>query len=894
MLGHYFTIALRSLRRAPLTATVNVVALALGLASFVIAYGIVTFWDKSERHFPNVDRTYVVTADLQALNGSIRTGVSPTTNRLYADYLKAEFTDLEAVARTQTMSNEGGVNAGDVNERMFIVGADAAFLEIFDLPFVKGDAKNALRDPNSVVITQDAAKRLFGTDDVLDRTITLGSVLDVTVKGVIGEIPEPSYFGHSPAATVRFDVLSSWDTLDGIGAATRARDARRKAAQAPAGGAPPNAPSATAPPQSAQPQGALPANGQSGGQQAGGQQANGPAAPSAANAPPPPENWLGNYCCTTYIMLALNSKLTAKTLSAQLKAFGERHVPAGQAALVQLDFGAEPITSLIVAQLNGQLLPGAPVSITTVLLVLGGLVLAVACVNYANLATAQAVRRAREVGLRKALGAGRYRVMAQYLAEAGVLAAAAAAFAFAAVALAAPALHEAVGVDLTLALGDNVGFWIFVVGLLAAVTLAGGAYPAFVLSRVPPVVALRVGRTRLGPRFAGMLLVGLQFAAASFLMIVVLVMFAQSRDLERTGLGSTSDPIVVVSNFQQFSGVDSALLHGELARLPQVTAVGETASAPWTLEVSLIGFARTPEDSSEFVGGYINTVGYDYFSTLGIRILAGRAFDREHADDAVTDAFLDASRTPGAIIDESLSRQLGFATPQDAVDQVIYVPERITRTQGEPAQPTRVVGVVENKPLHLRGSGTTANVYYLRQNLPFKLVRVSARDVPGGLAAIDALWKRLSPQTSISRKFMDDMFNQNYENFARISQVFGGLAFLAVAISVIGLFGMAIQVVGRRVHEIGVRKSVGARTGQIVAMLLGHFSKPVVIANLVAWPLGYLAAQKYLEIFSHRVPLTPVPFLLSLGLALAVAWAAVVGQALRAARVSPATVLRAE
>lgn len=105
---------------------------------------------------------------------------------------------------------------------------------------------------------------------------------------------------------------------------------------------------------------------------------------------------------------------------------------------------------------------------------------------------------------------------------------------------------------------------------------------------------------------------------------------------------------------------------------------------------------------------------------------------------------------------------------------------------------------------------------------------------------------------------------------------------------------MAIEVVGRRVHEIGVRKSVGAHTGQIVAMLLRHFSKPVVVANLVAWPLGYLAAQKYLEIFSHRVPLTPAPFLLSLTLALAVAWGAVVGQALRAARVSPATVLRAE
>jgi putative ABC transport system permease protein len=180
-----------------------------------------------------------------------------------------------------------------------------------------------------------------------------------------------------------------------------------------------------------------------------------------------------------------------------------------------------------------------------------------------------------------------------------------------------------------------------------------------------------------------------------------------------------------------------------------------------------------------------------------------------------------------------------------------------------------------------------------RPNANYKVVRLDAKDVSGGVAAIDAMWKRLSPRP-LNRKFIDELFNQNYENFARISQVFAGLAFLAVVISVIGLFGMAIQVAGRRVHEIGVRKSVGARTDQIVTMLLAHFSKPVVIANLIAWPFGFVAAQQYLGIFIQRIQLTPTPFLLSLGLALAVAWAAVGGQALRAAGVSPASVLRAE
>src|SRR6185503_10930225 len=191
------------------------------------------------------------------------------------------------------MSNEAGVAAGDVNERMYVVGADAAFLDIFDLPFVAGDAKNALRDPNSAVLTQDAAKRLFGTDNVLGRTITLGSVLDVTVKGVIGEIPEPSYFGHSAAATVRFDVLTSWDTLDGISFAARVRDAAKSGQPAP-----------QAPPQQ----------------------------------PPQPENenWLGGYCCMTFVMTKASSPLTFTTIDGQLRDWGNRHLPVQQRDIATL------------------------------------------------------------------------------------------------------------------------------------------------------------------------------------------------------------------------------------------------------------------------------------------------------------------------------------------------------------------------------------------------------------------------------------------------------------------------------------------------------------------------------------------------------------------------------
>jgi putative ABC transport system permease protein len=141
---------------------------------------------------------------------------------------------------------------------------------------------------------------------------------------------------------------------------------------------------------------------------------------------------------------------------------------------------------------------------------------------------------------------------------------------------------------------------------------------------------------------------------------------------------------------------------------------------------------------------------------------------------------------------------------------------------------------------------------------------------------------------------MDEMFNESFEKFSRLSQVFVGLAGFAFFISIIGLFGMAVQVAARRTHEIGVRKSVGARKSQVVGMLLRDFSKPVIISNLIAWPLGYLAAQTYLGVFIQRITLTPLPFVASLAIVVAIAWATVGSQALRAARANPATVLRFE
>jgi len=215
MLGHYLAIALRNLRRSPFTALINVATLALGLVAFVAAYAIVAYWSHSDRHFANAARTYVVTASLALRDGSISTGNMPQSNELYQKYMRIEFPEFEAIARANPWSKTSSVTANGQRARVVAVAVDPEFLDIFDLPFIAGDPHTALASPDGVLLSEAAAIRLYGTRDVLGKTISLGgNRIDATVKGVIGKIPEPSHLGSSRTASLNFEMIAPWDLYD--------------------------------------------------------------------------------------------------------------------------------------------------------------------------------------------------------------------------------------------------------------------------------------------------------------------------------------------------------------------------------------------------------------------------------------------------------------------------------------------------------------------------------------------------------------------------------------------------------------------------------------------------------------------------------------------------------
>jgi putative ABC transport system permease protein len=248
----------------------------------------------------------------------------------------------------------------------------------------------------------------------------------------------------------------------------------------------------------------------------------------------------------------------------------------------------------------------------------------------------------------------------------------------------------------------------------------------------------------------------------------------------------------------------------------------------------------------------------------------------------------DLSNPASLVVDEAFVRQIGLSDPQSAIDKLVYLPVAAE------FQPVRIIGVVANQPLVFAGDGTVSNVYDLTERPEQILIRIAKDDVSGALQTVRGAWQRRAPDQVFEYEFEDQLFAQGYAVFSEVSAAFARLATLAYVICAIGLVGMAGHMTGRRRREIGVRKTFGATWQSVLRLLLFELSKPIVVANLVAWPFAYLAAQAYLAIFIHRVPLTMLPFAASLVVSMLLAWAAVAVQAWRAARAEPADVLRNE
>ncbi len=505
---------------------------------------------------------------------------------------------------------------------------------------------------------------------------------------------------------------------------------------------------------------------------------------------------------------------------------------------------------------------------------IGLLILLIACVNFMNLATARATQRAKEVGVRKAVGAHKQQLVGQFLVESLALSVLAIGVGIGLAALALPFFNEAIGATAQLDIGHAVTV-LLLVGIGIGAGLVAGSYPAFYLSAFQPARVLKGEMEHSGGGVAlrkGLIV--FQFAVSAFLIVATLTVYDQLRYMQGRDLGFEKEQVLFLNPPPPvWQEIDT--FTDEVAADAGVLAVATSGGLPGRTGTNR-GYNWPGQVGADEQGDSFWTIpaGPGYLDVLGIDLVAGRFF----SDEITTDT-LDTY-----VLNETAVRQLGL-TPEEAVGAPFRAWDR---PMGQ------IIGVTED--FHFQSLQQEVQPLVMNYIPWFGIVsmRVAPGDLPGTLDGLRATWERFAPGYAFDYRFLDEDFDRLYRDEARLGQLFAFFAGVAIFIACLGLFGLAAYTAERRRKEIGVRKVLGASVAQIVVLLAGEFARLVVVGFVVAVPLAWFVMNRWLGDFAYRIGLGPGVFLLAGGIALVIALAAVSAQALRAASTDPVNALRTE
>jgi putative ABC transport system permease protein len=504
------------------------------------------------------------------------------------------------------------------------------------------------------------------------------------------------------------------------------------------------------------------------------------------------------------------------------------------------------------------------------------------------------------VALRKMLGASRAQLISQFLGESLFYVLIATLLALAAVEVTLPYVSSLIGADLTLTYVGPESVLPAIAGLVAVVALAAGLYPAFYLTRFQPARVLKANASASDPpgtgRLRAALVVG-QFAVSIGLIACTAIVYSQTIYARTVDPGFRRDGLIQVSGLRELGPVAEAFTR-EAARIEGVAAVSRTMIGVSTDMISMMAVELPGQRKPIELGNY--SVDPSFFGAMGIDLIAGRLFDaRIPADEVPTLPQSGATDQPAredarltrVVVNESAARSLGYRAPASAVGKSF----RNGAPGGGDASANLIIGVVRDSRFRSVREEMEPIVFrYDRANLPYAVIRYKAGDLPRVRKELESVWKRFAPEVPFEAELSEEVLGRLYKAEEARGQLFGGFALLAVLIACLGLFGLAAFTAERRTKEIGVRKVFGARARDIVRLLAWQFSKPVILANLIAWPAAWWLMREWLNGFDTRIALTPGPFLLAGLIALAIAVGTIAGHAIRVARANPIHALRYE
>ncbi len=806
MFKNYITVILRIIRKHRGYSFINIVGLAIGIASCIL----ILFFVQSEL---NYDRFHEKALHIYRIPLRFNVGTNHFDCALapspLAEAMVKDFSEVKASTRMYKQFRTGNVYVryGDKQfmEEQF-VWADPTVFDVFTIPLVEGDEKAVFKEQNSVVLTPKMVKKYFVEEDPIGKMLILEDGTPYKVTGIAKPLPENSHF--------HFDFLATFASL------RKSRD----------------------------------------------------------------PDW---YDTAVYTYILVQENVTPDQIEAKFPEFSRKYYePIVKRAMgISYDkfiesgnfigFFLQPLLDIhLHSKVENEFEPPGNINTVTIFVAIAFIILAVACINFINLATARSAQRAKEVGIRKVVGSNRKQLILQFLAESIVFASIAIFVALILVELFLPVFNNLVGKDYSLSTFMS---WTFVFGILIGAVIIGvvaGIYPAFLLASFQAVDVIK-GQSRSGikGRQFRHVLVVFQFVASIVLFISTFVIGNQLRYARNKNLGFDKEHVVIIQGARKL-GAERAVFKERLKQNPDVINATFTDSLPqMLLEVKV--FQKPGEGSNMNHTLVTISADYDFMETYNIKLKEGRYFKKEHSTDS-----------SAVILNATAAKTLNMESPLE--DQLL-----LTEFKNKPYS---VIGVVENIHLESLHFNMRPMASILIENRPvmYLSVRIRPQRIEETIHFMDKLWREFVPAQPLDYVFFDDNFSQLYNTEIQAGKTFTAFAALAIIIAGLGLFGLASHVTTQKTKEIGIRKVLGASVPEIILLLNREFLIKVLVANLIAWPVAYFAMNKWLQNFAYRAGISLWMFVASAALALVISLLTVSYQTIRAASTNPVNSLRYE
>jgi putative ABC transport system permease protein len=826
MIKNYLKVALRSIFRNRLTAFINIAGLALAMTCAILIYLFV--WDEMSYndYHSNADRIFRVTRIFNDNDGAPTLHLSSVAPPI-GPLLKNDFGEIEFMART---FDNGGVIGQEKNGSLESVTEDDLFMaepdlfRIFDIEVLSGDPYKDFQRPFTVMLSESTARRYFNDLNVIGKRLRYDNSFDLEVTGVYKDFPVQTHW--HPDFLVSFITMEDNKVYSRKGLET---------------------------------------------------------------------NW-GNNAFATYVLLEKGAD--AAKLQTQFPGFLDKHLGSFARANWEAgeDFVASKATALTLqkvtdihlrSHLDDEIEVNGNMNNVYMMGVIGLFIVLIACFNFINLSTARATKRAKEVGLRKVVGAFKNQLIGQYLSESVLIALVALVLSVGLAYLAIDWLNDFTGKTLSLNLFSNGvlagGLLLFalIVGLLA------GAYPAFVVSSFKPALVLK-GQQGSAKGKAGMrkTLVVAQFAISIILLIATGITFQQLNYLNDRDIGYDRNQVVTLTYYGLLDKNYDAF-YNEMMKSSSIKDIGRSSRIPTGRLLDTKGEARiTKGDSLVNTGVELKCVGVDqdFFSTYGVEFAAGRNFSKDIPTDD----------TLAYVINEAAVKALGWKSNEAGIDTDFQYGD----TRG------KLIGVVKDfhfESLHQR----VVPLIFLPRKLsifpPRKrpgynhlVVKIAGSEMKEGLQHMEAIWKTMLPGRPYEYQFMDDRYGRLYEAEQKEGKLFTVFSGVAILIACMGLFGLATFNTMQRVKEIGIRKVLGASMPGILGLLSKEIVVLILISNAIAWPVAWMLMKQWLGTFAYHIDMSLGMYALAAIGAVLLALLTVSAQTIKAAMTNPANTLRYE